>query len=445
MATTPRSHRRTCLVVVLVNLFLHAGIVSCFSIGSGLRATRTSLHPELALRGAHSDGIQEAAYPNHLFARKTILPQQKRAPAIFLRLLTFVRSIQTSARRAIAIFAFSLFAVALNTRPAIARTKTNEAQATKVKEGSGSANSKCLKFIVTACAVAAGAATANKVRGLSHDDTSSDEQGVIDISGGEIVADGSDTQSDVSVKSPKPKPVHKIGAYPPKPNEPLVKDLDAKIERLREQERLALQHAAEKAEQAAKDEAAKQKRIVEEKIAKMAEEETNRIAAEKQRMEHAKMAEKERKAKMAKEDTNRISDEKKRMEYAKRAEEERNRLAEAQRERKEQIAKEEAKLNRPPVQEDRNANAGEYPNRKLVQSLDPAHHDLSRMLVENGSKKQTTSPEEARLLKERYGAMNLEDRAFNILVDLGMAEIHPDPSSHLDANEDSDDSANVLL
>ena len=42
---------------------------------------------------------------------------------------------------------------------------------------------------------------------------------------------------------------------------------------------------------------------------------------------------------------------------------------------------------------------------------------------------QPKSPEIEAELAARYGAMDLEDRAFNILLDLGMIEESPDPSS----------------
>ena len=47
--------------------------------------------------------------------------------------------------------------------------------------------------------------------------------------------------------------------------------------------------------------------------------------------------------------------------------------------------------------------------------------------VDGGTRQQPKSPEEERLLKERYGGMELEERAFNILVDLGMVDLHSDP------------------
>merc|ERR1712127_117653 len=43
------------------------------------------------------------------------------------------------------------------------------------------------------------------------------------------------------------------------------------------------------------------------------------------------------------------------------------------------------------------------------------------------ARKQPKSPEEEKKLAERYGSMPLEERAFNILLDLGMVELTPDP------------------
>ena len=40
---------------------------------------------------------------------------------------------------------------------------------------------------------------------------------------------------------------------------------------------------------------------------------------------------------------------------------------------------------------------------------------------------QPKSIEEERRLQEKYGNMDLEERAFNILVDFGMVDLHSDP------------------
>jgi hypothetical protein len=319
-----------------------------------------------------------------------------------------MKTIRKSVARAIAIFSFALIALGFNTQPAVARTKSNDSTATKVQVSESSNSKKFLKFIVTAGAVAAGAATANKVRGLNQD---TDNETSIDLSVQDVVADGTDTQIKIIEELSKPPPVKKT--YATTPNAPLVKDLDAKIERLKEQEKLALVHAAEKAraEQTAKDKAANQKQIIAEKIAKSAEEEANRISAlEKERNERAM------------------------------AEEERNRIATMNNDRTERIVEKESKVHFSMLHEDR--------SHTLVQSSEPSHVDESRLLVENEStKKQSMTPEEALVLKEKYAAMGLEERAFNVLVDLGMVELHPDPSllEWRDSDDDNIDSINIFL
>ena len=45
------------------------------------------------------------------------------------------------------------------------------------------------------------------------------------------------------------------------------------------------------------------------------------------------------------------------------------------------------------------------------------------------ARRQPKSQEEEKLLADRYGAMDPEERAFNILVDLGMVDLSPDPDS----------------
>ena len=54
-------------------------------------------------------------------------------------------------------------------------------------------------------------------------------------------------------------------------------------------------------------------------------------------------------------------------------------------------------------------------------------------------RRQPKSAEEERRLQERYGKMDLEERAFNILVDLGMVEVHGDDPAPLSAEDDDED------
>ncbi len=42
---------------------------------------------------------------------------------------------------------------------------------------------------------------------------------------------------------------------------------------------------------------------------------------------------------------------------------------------------------------------------------------------------QPKLPEEEKAIADRYGEMDLKERAFNILADLGLIELHDDPDS----------------
>lgn len=188
-----------------------------------------------------------------------------------------------------------------------------------------------------------------------------------------------------------------------------MKDLDAKIERLREQEMLAIKHAANniekaeaaKAEQLAKTAAENEKNRIEEQIAKIAEDESIRIAS----------LEKE------KEEQTRVAQEK---------------IAAVERERLERIAQNEAQVSQSKIEKEMKHKVSEF--------SEPSHVDESRMLVENDAAKRK---EQERMLADKYAAMGLEERAFNILVDLGMVEVHPDEFA--DADDDNIDPINVFL
>jgi len=54
------------------------------------------------------------------------------------------------------------------------------------------------------------------------------------------------------------------------------------------------------------------------------------------------------------------------------------------------------------------------------------------------ARKQPKNKDEEKTLADYYGAMDLEERAFTILYDLGMIEMSPDPDSP-DYNHDLDD------
>lgn len=300
---------------------------------------------------------------------------------------------------------------------ALLRGKEDAAAATAsadvVVADKSSAAARCVKLVVTAGAVAAGAATAKKV--LTFDDAD----------GGGGSADRSDPRvrmmrenggpgGVVAVAPPKldpsPSPQPSSAAEPlssewieqqlndagketpskppPLPSaatsdgggEPsrLVKDLDSKIEMLRAREEVAKADAERKRlddiERAA--EARRQDR----------DEVDARIAA---------------------------SAERERAERAQREEERRERLSELERGMKEQQRLEERMRE---ASEENHGGVAEYSQVRTNADFEEA-------------RKQPKSAEEERQLKEKYGNMDLEDRAFNILADLGMVDLHADPDS----------------
>lgn len=176
-----------------------------------------------------------------------------------------------------------------------------------------------------------------------------------------------------------------------KPPPPVVKDLDSKIEMLRAREELAKADAErkriediEKAEQVRKQDQVE----IEAQIA---------AAAEKERLMEQERAE-------------RIKRER------------------AERERKER----EERLTE--------LEQGKREQRRLEMAKRDSVKGVVNGNVEK-ARQQPKSPEEERDLKEKYGSMDLEERAFNILVDLGMVDLHSDPDSSLDWDEDDESNA----
>lgn len=56
------------------------------------------------------------------------------------------------------------------------------------------------------------------------------------------------------------------------------------------------------------------------------------------------------------------------------------------------------------------------------------------------ARQQPKSAEEEAALASKYGVMDLEERAFNILADLGIIELHPDPEDpNRDTSKDDED------
>ena len=53
------------------------------------------------------------------------------------------------------------------------------------------------------------------------------------------------------------------------------------------------------------------------------------------------------------------------------------------------------------------------------------------------ARRQPKSPEEEAALQAKYGQMDLEEKAFNILVDLGMIDLHDEPTDYGEDDEQS--------
>lgn len=320
-----------------------------------------------------------------------------------------VTRFRRSILRAAVILPLLLFGTKSATAPAHAlRSKDNTVLvSTDVAEKSSPA-SKCIKLIVTAGAVAAGAATAKKI--ITFDDA--DSSGSNNQSKSNVQIREKSGQGGVTAMVPKidPSPLPLSAAEPlsskwieqqlndaekenqSKPLPPsatndgrgepplLVKDLDSKIEMLRAREEIAKADAERKRlddiEKAT--EARRQDR----------EEINARIAA---------------------------SAERERAERVRREEERRERLSEPERGMKE----------------------GERLEERMRKGSEEKHggaakksHVQTSVDVEE-ARKQPKSAEEERKLKEKYGNMDLEDRAFNILVDLGMVDLHAEPDPML--------------
>lgn len=163
-------------------------------------------------------------------------------------------------------------------------------------------------------------------------------------------------------------------------------------------------------EQKAKDDAAA--KVAEEKAAKEAEE--KRLAGEAAVAAVAKAAAEEAAAKEAEE--KRIAEEaaaaKAAAEEAAAKEAEEKRLAEIEAAR---VAEKEA--------EEAKAKELGYPSVEIMKA-----------------RQQPKSPEEEAALASKYGAMELGERAFAILVDLGMIDLHPDPDdTSRDTSKDDED------
>jgi cold shock CspA family protein len=177
---------------------------------------------------------------------------------------------------------------------------------------------------------------------------------------------------------------------------------------------VAEKHKAASAEAAAAAEAARVAKEAEEK--RLAEEAAAKEAAAKAEAEAARVAKEAEEKRLAEEAAAKEAAAKAEAEAARLAKEaEEKRLAE------EAKAAEEARLAK--EAEDAKARELGYPSAAVMKA-----------------RSQPKSPEDEAALAARYGAMDLEERAFSILADLGMIELHLDPDDpDRDTSHDDDD------
>mmetsp|Transcript_14761 Transcript_14761/g.27763 ORF Transcript_14761/g.27763 Transcript_14761/m.27763 type:complete len:695 (+) Transcript_14761:152-2236(+) len=77
----------------------------------------------------------------------------------------------------------------------------------------------------------------------------------------------------------------------------------------------------------------------------------------------------------------------------------------------------------------------EEEERLAAEAEEKKKNDRVAMIAE--ARRQPKSPEEDKVIAERYAAMDIDERAFQILLDLGMIELTPDPDSpDYDPSED---------
>lgn len=357
--------------------------------------------------------------------------------------------------KTMAILSFAMLGFASISRPAFAAERTKNVVVAAAPKTPIKNHAKITKVVVTAASVIAGAAAANKVRALSQDDE--DTSNSTDIPDSREPTPG-DT---LPAESEKPKeksipPKENMGARNKlKPNSPLVKDLDAKIERLKEQEKMvndAVEQAREK--QVALEEA--QKKEAEQKAAK--EQHERRAAEEREaigRMEKLAQEEEEKKRKEAvAAQMEKIAQEEAQKKAAdeKAAKQELERKVVEEKEAQEKLALDEANKEKWRLEQIAKSQGMDVETlEELVQETEskskPAGSGKSSMPRDvEWARKQPKLPEEEEELKEKYGAMEIEERAFNILVDLGV-EVNSDlaPLDWEDTENGDVDSGNVFL
>jgi len=345
------------------------------------------------------------------------------------------------------------------TAPAHAARSKQNTEVVSTTAAKSSISTKCVKLFVTAGAVAAGGATAKKIQTPDESNDGDGDQSNPDIliqeSSGSVPDDDAvlnvvpkdessplplsaewinqqlnDAEEESTAKAPSVQEESKPTSHGQNDEQPLplsaewinqqlsaadggsktkpatkvqneeqpstlVKDLDSKIEMLRAREELAKADAErkrlddiEKAAEALRQDQAE----IDAQIAAAAE------------REHQKEREK----------LDRIQ----REEAQQEAQEREQRLAELEQGKKEQQRLEQVKKDSEQKVED----AVDTVNGKVV--------DVEK------ARQQPKSMEEEQKLQEKYGDMDLEERAFNILVDLGMVNLHADPDSTLEWDEE---------
>ena len=314
---------------------------------------------------------------------------------------------------------------------------------------------KFVKLVVTGGAVAAGAATSKQMRGFNNNnkkdgDENSDGDGSGELKSSledrvvpkdkpspiplssewiekELVENQknkeglNDAQSGTTSKStPKPNKQSSSSSSPSQKkndtNPILVKNLDSKIEMLRAREALAKATAEkERLENLSKAE----------EVRKQEQADVDaRIAAEAAKVK-AMQAERQKKEELERE--KQLSElewgkkEQWRLERIKKQKEE-----EQEREKEDSVASEvEGSTNVGEVNKDQVLLKLEIQNSATAKPTTSATDKQPTDIVQ--ARQQPKSNEEEQELQEKYGSMDLEERAFNILVDLGMVDLHLDP------------------
>mmetsp|Transcript_30338 Transcript_30338/g.54946 ORF Transcript_30338/g.54946 Transcript_30338/m.54946 type:complete len:499 (-) Transcript_30338:137-1633(-) len=385
-----------------------------------------------------------------------------------------VTKLRRSTLRTMAILSFLLFGMRSMTAPAHAAWgKSNTVVPVVIVPTvtTPSTATKCIKVIVTAGAVVAGAATASKMRTLFDNNDDEDKSS----SSPQVRED--DILNVVPKDKPSPLPLSTAEKEKPPPaaaNRPkkttpaamdkkdstLVKDLDSKIEMLRAREELAKADAEtkrlqdlEKAQEvrkqdqgeidakiAAAEKVHQRQKLVEQQRREEREQQLGKLEKgkkEQQRLEQQK-ADSEKK---------RLQDLEKAQEAVKQDQIEIDaKIAAVEKVQRDQ----ERKLVEQQRQE-REQQLGELEQGKKEQQIMEKDPPKSKDdTVVNGDvdieqvRQQPKPSEEEQKLKEKYGSMDLEERAFNILVDLGMVDLHSDPDASLDW-EENDDESNAFM